>query len=210
MITTIQISEEIRTELKVIAAQRRISYGDLLRDFITMYEAMMPFKTDNEFGKWFEDNYGSFGFKEILEKKPHNLYVLKDDKNRIKKVYLTFILVESALNKFDSSNIDLIISVFSTQTEVDKIPVISLLKQSDPRTSIKIFEGRYTTVPLPMSLYNKVKEAISGTGFHDVPSYVSYILREILAEKEIQTEKKQLTSEDEEKVKQRLRALGYL
>ena len=80
----------------------------------------------------------------------------------------------------------------------------------DPKTSIKIFEGRYEIVPLPMSLYKKVTEAISGTGFHDVPSYVSYLLREILAEKEIQTEKETLTSEDEEKVKQRLRALGYL
>lgn len=210
LLTTIQIPDEVRRELKIVSAQRGISYGDLLQDLLHVYEAMIPFKTDNELRKWFEDSYSSFGFKKIIEKKPNNQYVLMDNKEHITKVYLTFILGETTLNGFDHSNLDLIISVFSTQTEIDRIPVISLLKQLDPKASVKIFEGRYTTVPLPMSLYKKVKEAISKTGFHDVPAYISYILREILAEKEIQSEKTSLTSEDEEKVKQRLRALGYL
>jgi hypothetical protein len=210
LLTTIQIPDEVRRELKIVSAQRGISYGDLLQDLICVYETIVPFKTDNELRKWFEDSYRNFGFKEIIDKKPNNLYILKDKKEQTTRVHLTFILEEKSLTRFDHSNVDLIICVLSTKTEIDSIPVISLLKQTDPKSSIKIFEGRFTTIPLPMSLYKKLKEAINGTGFQDVTSYVSYILREILAEKEIQTEEAPLTSKDEEKVKERLRALGYL
>lgn len=69
-------------------------------------------------------------------------------------------------------------------------------------------EKRLTDVSIPTSLYEKVKEKIEGTEFASVSDYVTYALKEILAEKE--EEEESFTKEDEEKIKERLRALGYI
>lgn len=69
-------------------------------------------------------------------------------------------------------------------------------------------DAKYTSVSIPTPLFEKVKERIEGTGFSSVSSYVVYVLREILAS---ETEEEEPFSEaDEERVKDRLRALGYL
>jgi len=68
---------------------------------------------------------------------------------------------------------------------------------------------RFTTVSIPKPLFEKLKRQIEGTGFTSVSSYVTYVLREILAEEGAQ-EERVFTREDEEAVKRRLRALGYL
>jgi metal-responsive CopG/Arc/MetJ family transcriptional regulator len=66
-------------------------------------------------------------------------------------------------------------------------------------------------VSIPAPLFKKVEERIKGTGFTSVSSYVTYILREIIASGEDKSEKEEpFTKEDEEKIKRRLRALGYL
>ncbi len=70
-------------------------------------------------------------------------------------------------------------------------------------------KGRFTTVSIPRPLFDKVKRQIDGTGFTSVSSYVTYVLREIVAEKSSE-EEEAFTKEDEEAVKRRLRALGYL
>ena len=67
---------------------------------------------------------------------------------------------------------------------------------------------KFTTVSIPTPLFRKVEERIKGTGFTSVSSYVTYVLREIVAEEEDQAEP--FTKEDEERVKERLRALGYI
>ncbi len=69
-------------------------------------------------------------------------------------------------------------------------------------------ERRFTTISIPTPLYNKIKERIKGTGFTSVSSYVTFVLREVLAE--VEKEEEPFSKEDEEKVKARLRALGYL
>jgi len=68
-------------------------------------------------------------------------------------------------------------------------------------------EKKFTTVSIPTPLFKKIEERIKGTGFTSVSSYVTYVLREIIAEEE---EAEPFSKEDEERVKQRLRALGYL
>ncbi len=69
----------------------------------------------------------------------------------------------------------------------------------------------YTTVSIPKPLINKIKERMKGTGFASVSSYVTYILRQILSSIEVEERSKQaFTKEEEEKVKQRLRNLGYI
>ena len=67
---------------------------------------------------------------------------------------------------------------------------------------------KFTTISIPMPLFEKIKERIKGTGFTSVSSYVTYVLRELLAEKE--EEEEPFTKEDEERIKARLRALGYI
>lgn len=68
---------------------------------------------------------------------------------------------------------------------------------------------KFTTVSIPTPLFEKVEERIKGTGFTSVSSYVTYVLREIVAEEEEEPEDA-FTKEDEERVKARLRALGYI
>ena len=69
----------------------------------------------------------------------------------------------------------------------------------------------YTTVSIPKPLAEKVKERMKGTGFSSVSSYVTYVLRQVLSSIESEQKSKQaFTSEEEEKVKQRLRDLGYI
>jgi len=67
---------------------------------------------------------------------------------------------------------------------------------------------KFTTVSIPTPLFKKVKERIKDTGFTSVSSYVTYVLREIVSEEEEEAEP--FSKEDEERVKERLRALGYL
>lgn len=66
---------------------------------------------------------------------------------------------------------------------------------------------KFTTVSIPAPLFKKVEERIKGTGFTSVSSYVAYVLREIIAEEE---EDEPFSEEDKERVKGRLRALGYI
>ncbi|MDI6845142.1 MAG: CopG family transcriptional regulator [Candidatus Saccharicenans sp.] len=69
-------------------------------------------------------------------------------------------------------------------------------------------EKEFTQVSIPTSLYKKIEEKIKGTEFSSVSSYVTRVLRESLAREE---ENKEVFSPDEEeKIKERLKALGYI
>ncbi len=70
-------------------------------------------------------------------------------------------------------------------------------------------DPKFTTVSIPTPLFEKIKKRIEGTGFTSVSSYVVYVLREILAE-DSTGEEEAFSKEDEERVKERLRSLGYL
>ncbi len=69
----------------------------------------------------------------------------------------------------------------------------------------------YSTVSIPKPLVKKVKNRMKGTGFSSVSSYVTYVLRQVLSSiEEDERSKQAFTKEEEEKVKQRLRDLGYI
>ena len=70
-------------------------------------------------------------------------------------------------------------------------------------------ERKYTTISIPTPLAEKIKKRIKGTGFTSLSSYVTYVLREVISGMEEEPEEA-FSKEDEEKVKERLRALGYL
>jgi Arc/MetJ-type ribon-helix-helix transcriptional regulator len=72
-------------------------------------------------------------------------------------------------------------------------------------------EKKYTTISIPTPLAAKIKKRIKDTGFHSLSSYVTYVLRQVVSSIEEEEQKKEAFSkEDEEKIKDRLRALGYL
>jgi Arc/MetJ-type ribon-helix-helix transcriptional regulator len=72
----------------------------------------------------------------------------------------------------------------------------------------KASEKELANVLIPTSLYERIKERIKGTGFTSVSNYVTYVLKELLAEEKKSEEP--FNEEDEEKIKARLRALGYI
>jgi metal-responsive CopG/Arc/MetJ family transcriptional regulator len=72
----------------------------------------------------------------------------------------------------------------------------------------KAMEKESLSVTIPASLYKKIEEVIKGTDIPSVSSYVAKVLREKLSREETQGEA--FSQEDEEKVKERLKALGYL
>ena len=70
-------------------------------------------------------------------------------------------------------------------------------------------EKKYTTISIPTPLAEKIKKRIEGTGFNSLSSYVTYVLREVISGMEEEADEG-FSKEDEERVKDRLRALGYL
>ncbi len=71
-------------------------------------------------------------------------------------------------------------------------------------------EKKYTTISIPTPLAEKIKKRIEGTGFNSLSSYVTYVLREVISGMDEEDGEEAFSKEDEEKVKERLRALGYL
>jgi len=70
--------------------------------------------------------------------------------------------------------------------------------------------ARYTTVSIPVTLYNRIKKLIEGTGFTSVSQYVTYVLREVVAEHEKALGEEPFSEEDKERIIEKLRKLGYL
>lgn len=73
-------------------------------------------------------------------------------------------------------------------------------------------EQKYTTISIPTPLASKIKKRIKDTGFNSLSSYVTYVLRQVISsiEEEEDQDKEAFSKEDEDKIKERLRALGYL
>ncbi len=67
---------------------------------------------------------------------------------------------------------------------------------------------KFKTVSIPIQLYERIIERLKETDFTSVSDYVTYVLREVLSS--LEEEEEVFTKEEEEKVKDRLRALGYL
>jgi hypothetical protein len=69
-------------------------------------------------------------------------------------------------------------------------------------------EGK-KAVFLPALLYGRIEERVHATEFNSVEDYVTYVMEEILREEDSK-EEPTFSAEEEEEVKKRLRALGYL
>jgi Arc/MetJ-type ribon-helix-helix transcriptional regulator len=71
-------------------------------------------------------------------------------------------------------------------------------------------DKKYTTVSIPTTLYNRIKNLTKGTGFKSVSDYVTYVLREVVAMHEMEKTSEPFGEEDVKRIKDRLKALGYL
>jgi Arc/MetJ-type ribon-helix-helix transcriptional regulator len=70
-------------------------------------------------------------------------------------------------------------------------------------------ENKYTTISIPTPLAEKIKKRIQGTEFTSLSSYITYVLIEVISGSETE-ENEEFSKEDEDRVKARLRSLGYL
>jgi len=70
--------------------------------------------------------------------------------------------------------------------------------------------GKYTTVSIPVTLYNRIKRLIEDTGFTSVSQYVTYVLREVVAAHEEARYEEPFSEEDKRKIIEKLRKLGYI
>jgi Arc/MetJ-type ribon-helix-helix transcriptional regulator len=69
-------------------------------------------------------------------------------------------------------------------------------------------KDQFENVPIPKAIVEKIKKRIEQTDFNSVSSYITYVLQEILSEED--DDETVFSKEDEERVKERLKALGYL
>ena len=74
--------------------------------------------------------------------------------------------------------------------------------------------AKVVKVGIKPDIYKKIKKRVAKTEFESVQEYVNYVLEEVIKQVEEEDkgteEEAAYSKEDEEKVKERLRALGYL
>ena len=63
------------------------------------------------------------------------------------------------------------------------------------------------SLKIPRPLYDKIKTVIEESGFSSVNEFVVYVLRDLLSAKTLDT--KELSAEEIEAIRQRLKSLGY-
>ena len=73
---------------------------------------------------------------------------------------------------------------------------------------IKKMEKDRVTLKIPRPLYEKLKTVIEGSGFRSVNEFVVYVMRDLIALQKDGAEK-DLSKDEIEAIKQRLKNLGY-
>ena len=73
-------------------------------------------------------------------------------------------------------------------------------------TIVNVEDAR-VEIPLPKSLVDRISRRVASSEFKSVSEYVTFVLEQVLAGLET---KSTISKEDQEKIEQRLRDLGYL
>lgn len=70
---------------------------------------------------------------------------------------------------------------------------------------------KYTTVSIPESLFRRIEKIIEGSGFKSVSEFVTFVLRQVVADMEAEKLREEgLTEEEKKAIVDRLKRLGYL
>ena len=180
--TTIQVSEDLRKQLKVLAARRDISYQELLQDMISVFRELDREKT-------------IISIPAMLAGKI-NEKISKTDFSSVSE-YTAFVLRQMLLESADKEKI--------SDSDEEKI--------KDKLRKLGYLWGGKMKVDIPDEMVEKLKKRVESTDeFESVEKYVNYILKQVVErlESEQKDEEPVFSEEDEEKVKDRLRSLGYL
>ncbi len=72
-------------------------------------------------------------------------------------------------------------------------------------------EEELVSIKIPKDLFDKIEGRIDGVEFKSVSEYVIFVLEEVVSDDEEEGEEEDVYSEeDEEKIRERLKGLGYL
>ena len=66
------------------------------------------------------------------------------------------------------------------------------------------------TIKIPRPLYERILKSIEGSGFSSATDFIVYVLRDVMSGAGEKSQDSELTREELEAIKQRLRNLGYL
>ena len=70
---------------------------------------------------------------------------------------------------------------------------------------------KYTAVSIPESLFKRIEKIIEGSGFKSVSEFVTFVLRQVVADMEAEKLREEgLTEEEKKAIVDRLKRLGYL
>lgn len=212
MKTSIQLSDDLRRRMKILASYRDMSYDGILEDLLDVFENTLPFRDAKEFSDWFELNKETFGFKRIIERRSgFPSYRVEDEKGKEKEVELELMAGDFERHGKDPKEVDLIVAAYSDRKDIAGVPVIPIVDATQhPKDVLKKIEGNFNQVSIPTPLFEKAKKRVKGTGFTSVSDYLTFMLREVIASHEQDEKGSDFSKEDEEKVKERLRALGYM
>ena len=68
----------------------------------------------------------------------------------------------------------------------------------------------YGEIKIPMRLIEEIEGRIGATEFESVEEYVTFVLEEVIKDVDEEEPEEVFSEEDEAKVKERLKALGYI
>ncbi|HLC86295.1 MAG TPA: CopG family transcriptional regulator [Candidatus Nanoarchaeia archaeon] len=72
-------------------------------------------------------------------------------------------------------------------------------------------QDKNVQINIPKDLAEQIQKKIEGTEFDSVSNYVTYVMKQVLKANQDKTkEKKELTKEEEDKIKKNLHSMGYL
>jgi len=66
---------------------------------------------------------------------------------------------------------------------------------------------RHTTISIPQPLFDRIEELIEGTGFNTVSAFVTYVMRQVVADTLADAP---MDDTVQSRIRQRLKALGYI
>lgn len=81
-------------------------------------------------------------------------------------------------------------------------------KRPSPQQVLHVRESK-VTVKIPRPLYRKIQAVVEGSGFNSPTDFIVYVLRDLMGEHE-EAQQSELTPEELDEVKRKLKNLGYL
>ena len=208
--TSIQVSDNIRRRLKILASLRDISYEDLLTDLLNLAESIIPFKDLNEFSEYFVNHPEAFGFKRVLARLEGNRYRVENINGGEKTVQLE-LFAGDYFRRASREEADQIVSVIAADDSIGGKPVSSLINLTSVAEELKKPKTeKNILIPIPQTLHRRLSSIIKDMGFSSVEDYVVFVMRELIASHEAEKAHEPYSEEDIERVKERLRSLGYL